>query len=72
MKFVLGLIFSILALNVGAKTIKGKVIDGAGNESLIGATVMVEGTSKGTATNIDGEFEIDCAVGSKLVFSYIS
>lgn len=72
MKFVLGLIFSILALNVGAKTIKGKVIDGAGNEPLIGATVMVEGTSKGTATNIDGEFEIDCAVGSKLVFSYIS
>ena len=52
MKFVLGLIFSILALNVGAKTIKGKVIDGAGNEPLIGATVMVEGTSKGTATNI--------------------
>ena len=56
MRFVLGLIFSVLALNVCAKTIKGKDIDGATNEPLIGATVLLEGTSTGTATDINGAY----------------
>ncbi|MBT34155.1 MAG: TonB-dependent receptor [Thalassobius sp.] len=36
-------------------SIQGKIIDKSG-EALIGATVMIEGTTKGTATDINGKF----------------
>ncbi|RYZ95477.1 MAG: TonB-dependent receptor, partial [Sphingobacteriaceae bacterium] len=38
--------------------IAGKVIDQKTNETLIGATVMIEGTSKGVATNVDGQYTL--------------
>ena len=38
--------------------IRGKVIDSETNEALIGATVAVEGTSYGAATDVDGEFTV--------------
>jgi len=37
-------------------TLTGKVVDNDTNEPLIGATVMVENTSKGTNSRIDGTF----------------
>ena len=40
------------------KTIKGKVVDGEGNP-LPGATVLEEGTTNGTTTNVEGEFSLD-------------
>jgi outer membrane receptor for ferrienterochelin and colicin len=39
-------------------TIAGTVKDKSKSESLIGATVMIEGTSVGTTTDIDGNFKI--------------
>jgi TonB-dependent receptor len=36
--------------------IKGTVIDANSGEALIGANIMIKGTSIGTAANIDGEF----------------
>ncbi|MFR9603682.1 MAG: TonB-dependent receptor [Rikenellaceae bacterium] len=42
-----------------AATLKGKVIDKSTNEPLIGATVMVKGTTQGVTTDLDGNFEID-------------
>ncbi len=38
---------------------------------VIGATILVEGTTQGTTTNIDGEFTIDVPAGKKLVVSYV-
>jgi len=38
--------------------IKGKVTDAQSNEAIIGANVIVAGTSMGNATNVDGEFVI--------------
>ena len=52
------------------QTISGTVLDKA-NEPVIGATVMVEGTTTGTITDFDGKFSINCAVGAELVFSYM-
>lgn len=72
MRFVLGLLFLALALTINAKTIKGTVIDDITNEPLIGATVEVEGTATGTATDFDGSFEIECNDGSRLVFKYVA
>ncbi|MEN9638516.1 MAG: hypothetical protein RLZZ262_384, partial [Bacteroidota bacterium] len=42
-------------------TIKGKVVDNATSEALIGATVMVVGTDQGTGVNFDGEFALQVA-----------
>ncbi|MCT4645461.1 MAG: carboxypeptidase-like regulatory domain-containing protein, partial [Carboxylicivirga sp.] len=40
------------------QTIKGKVI-GVDGEPLPGVNVFIEGTTTGTITNIDGEYELD-------------
>jgi len=38
--------------------IKGIIIDGLSNETLIGATVIIKENGKGTSTNFDGEYSI--------------
>lgn len=53
-----------------AKTVKGSVVDENG-EPIIGATVVVNGTSKGTITDIDGKFSISVPAKGKLKISYI-
>lgn len=40
-------------------------------DAVIGASIVVKGTTRGTITNIDGEFSIDVAKNEKLVVSYI-
>ncbi|WP_439482595.1 SusC/RagA family TonB-linked outer membrane protein [Cyclobacterium plantarum] len=51
-------------------TVSGTVTDNNG-EPLPGASITVRGTSTGTVTDLDGNFSIDVAEGSILVFSYI-
>ncbi|MEL7119000.1 MAG: carboxypeptidase-like regulatory domain-containing protein, partial [Bacteroidota bacterium] len=55
---------------VAQNTIKGVVTSSEDGEPLIGATIVVEGTSRGTATDIDGSFEIQANEGDVLVLSY--
>ena len=53
-----------------AQTVSGKVTDETG-ESLIGATVLVEGTTTGTVTDIDGMYSVAIPAGAEaLTFSY--
>lgn len=47
------------------------VVKDANGEPLIGATVRVKGTNRGTATDIDGKYSINAPAGSTLVVSYI-
>jgi len=47
---------SVFAQNTG--TIKGNVKDDAANEAIIGATVLLKGTSFGGATDVEGNFQI--------------
>ncbi len=49
--------------------ITGTVVDEL-SEPLIGATVSVKGTTRGTITDIDGSFSIDADVGDVLIFSF--
>ena len=51
-------------------TVKGVVSDENG-EPLTGAVVSIPGTSRGTATNIDGEYAIKAAPGETLEFAFI-
>ncbi len=43
------------------RTITGKVADDQSNEALIGASITVQGTGKGTATGADGKFTLTVA-----------
>jgi len=53
------------------KTIKGKVTDETG-APVPGATILVQGTSTGTVTDMDGNFSIGVpATGKMLVVSFI-
>ena len=57
MKKLLLLTFVLINFSVYAQIqIKGKVIDGLTNETLIGANIIVKGTNSGTATNFNGEY----------------
>lgn len=51
-------------------TIKGLVTDADGNP-IIGATIMVKGSTTGVITDIDGRYSIKANVGGTLVFNYI-
>lgn len=44
-------------------TITGRVMDGAANESAIGASVLVVGTTVGTITDFDGNFTLEVPEG---------
>ena len=65
----IALIFAIMGLscaNAFAQQVKGTVKDASG-EPVIGAAVIVEGTSIGTTADFDGNFVIDKAVPSDAV-----
>lgn len=51
-------------------TLSGTVMD-ADNVGVIGANVLVEGTTRGTITDIDGSYEIEVNPGDVLQFSYL-
>ena len=52
------------------KTVTGTVTDAA-NEPLIGASVLVQGTSTGTITDMDGKYSISVTPEDVLAFSYV-
>ncbi len=51
------------------KTVRGKVID-AGGEPVLGATIMVKGTSITTTSDFDGNYSINVEDGKTLVYSF--
>lgn len=52
-------------------SVSGTIISGADNYPIIGANVVVKGTTIGTVTNVDGNFSFQAPSGSILVISYI-
>ncbi|WP_280121805.1 SusC/RagA family TonB-linked outer membrane protein [Duncaniella muricolitica] len=68
------LLLMVLCVGLPARaqniTVNGVVEDSAG-EPMIGATVLVDGSKDGVATDFDGNFTIKCAPNAKLHVSYI-
>lgn len=60
--------FELFAQNV---TVTGTVKDAATNELLVGATVMVKGTTNGVSTDINGHYSIKAKAEDVLVCSII-
>jgi TonB-linked SusC/RagA family outer membrane protein len=52
-------------------SISGKVTEASTGEPIAGANVIVQGTTRGTITNIDGSYTLTVPDGSVVVFSFI-
>lgn len=68
-------VFAALALGCSlasaqGQRITGKVTDESG-QPVIGAAVTVEGSSRGTSTNVDGSYEIVAPSDATLKFSFL-
>ena len=61
---------SVELLMQQTKQITGTVVDGAGIP-IIGANVVVKGTTNGTITDLDGKFILEAEQGATLEISYI-
>lgn len=49
------------------RTITGQVTDADNGEALIGASIIVDGTSTGTSTDFDGNYRLNVPAGAKAV-----
>ncbi len=73
------ILFSIALLLLGAsfnalwaqQTVSGVVTDEASNDPLVGATVVIKGTTSGTITDIDGQYEVEVGPTDILQFSFV-
>jgi TonB-linked SusC/RagA family outer membrane protein len=51
--------------------ITGKVTDGETGEALPGVNVMIQGTTQGSITDMDGNFTLEAPKNASLMFSYV-
>lgn len=61
----------VFAGQIKAELYKGVLLDSISGETLPAANIIIEGTTTGTSTNLDGYFEIDVNRGQVLICSYI-
>jgi TonB-linked SusC/RagA family outer membrane protein len=66
----MALILLFTSASFAQQLVKGKVSTNDG-EALVGVNVAIKGTTRGTTTNADGNFQLDAASTATLVFSYI-
>lgn len=52
-------------------TVSGEITDGTTQETLIGVSVSVKGSTTGTVSDVNGKYSLDVPAGSVLVYSFI-
>jgi iron complex outermembrane recepter protein len=70
LKFVLVTVLCTMS-SLSFAQITGKVTDSSTGNELVGASIYLEGNSRGTSTNLDGTFELSNAPSGNLVVSFI-
>ncbi len=72
-KNLLTLLFFFLVALVSAqtKTITGKVTEAATGDPIPGVSIVVQGTTSGTITDIDGNYSVQAAPSDTLLFSFV-
>ena len=74
MKRKLTMFLSLFFLGIGiinAQTqVRGTVVDEIG-DPVIGGTILIKGTSQGTVTDIDGNFNLSAPANGTLIISYV-
>lgn len=70
--FLLVAVLSVFSAAAFAQTtVRGQLVDSETGEPLVGAAVMVEGSSQGSVTDIDGYFKQGVATNGTLLFKYV-
>src|SRR5690606_33603781 len=65
-------ICAIVAVNAQTRSVTGTVLDARLGDGVPGATVLVKGTTRGVATDLDGKFSIELQPGDQiLVISFV-
>jgi len=70
MKKIYILILALVSINFATSQVTGKVL-GADGTPITGVNVVEKGTSNGAISDFDGNYEINAASNSTLVFSYV-
>lgn len=71
-KLYILVLFSLFTTSLFAQqTITGIISTSEDNSPLIGASVMVKGSTRGAITNIDGKYSIQASKNEVLIFSYV-
>lgn len=66
------MIGTAVVANAQNRTISGTVLDASLGDPVPGATVLVKGTTRGTATDLDGKFTLPLQAGDQvLVVSFV-
>lgn len=69
--FSLFIMFFSLVQSATAQKVEGQISDAQTGEPLIGASIMIKSTSKGTVTDTEGRYSIAAKEGDVLVFSFV-
>ncbi len=69
--YFLFLSFLITLPVIAQNSVTGVVTSSEDGEPIIGASVIIKGTSRGASTNLDGQFSIQAEGNQTLVFSYV-
>lgn len=70
-RLLLSSMLTLFLCVTGFAQIKGTVVDASDNSPVIGASVVVAGTTKGSITDASGAFSLDAAEGANLEISFI-
>jgi TonB-dependent SusC/RagA subfamily outer membrane receptor len=69
---ILAIFLTGISWTIAQRTITGTVTDGQSKEALVGASVLVKGTTIGKITDLDGKYSFEVAANATtLVFSYV-
>ena len=64
-------VISLGRMNAQIIIVSGTVTDAKDGNPLVGCSVQIKGTSKGTITNMKGQYTIQAKKGETLLFQYI-
>ncbi|WP_282031392.1 SusC/RagA family TonB-linked outer membrane protein [Winogradskyella eximia] len=68
---IVALFFSVMIFAQDGYTIKGTVTSAADNMPIPGANIIVVGTTKGSSTDFDGNYQLEVKKGDVVQFSYV-
>lgn len=75
LRFVVAMLCVFTSIGIASAqepgTVSGTVTSASDGEPLIGASVLVKGTTIGTDTDIDGKFTVKAKKGDVLQFRYV-
>ena len=64
-------ILSLISVSAQQRSISGTITDGSDGSTLVGASIVVKGTTNGTVTDAEGQYTIEAASDDVLLFSFI-